>query len=402
MPKSLHDSTKIIRSTLTSAVAGEPLHAGPVFAAPFHAPGEIADARYNYARAHNPTWTDLERAIAQMESGEFAAGQASAGESYEASALIFASGMAACAAVFGAVLRPGDVAVLPTNSYYTARMLTREYFAEMGIVLRFAPTANDAQGEHLDGARLLWIETPSNPTMDICDIAALSERAHRAGALVAVDNTTPTALGQRPLALGADFSVASDTKAMTGHSDLLLGHVAMRDPDLYAKIDRWRTLTGGIVGPMEAWLALRSIATLPLRLEHCCSNAQRIAEYLATRTDVVHTVLYPGLPTHPAHALAARQMRYFGPVLSFVLRDRSAAETFLANARLITDATSFGGISTTAERRARWGGDAVSDGFIRLSAGCEAVEDLIEDIAQALDSLPRAAAAAKPALAAAR
>jgi cystathionine gamma-lyase len=272
----------------------------------------------------------------------------------------------------------------------------------MGVELRFAPTAGDAQGEHLEGARLLWIETPSNPTMDICDIAALSERAHRAGALVAVDNTTPTALGQRPLALGADFSVASDTKTMTGHSDLLLGHVAMRDPDLHAKIDRWRTLTGGIVGPMEAWLALRSIATLPLRLERSCGNAQRIAEYLATRTDAVQSVLYPGLPTHPAHALAARQMRYFGPVLSFVLRDRSAAETFLTNARLVTDATSFGGISTTAERRARWGGDAVSDGFIRLSAGCEAVEDLIEDIGQALDSLPRTVATAAPSLVAAR
>jgi cystathionine gamma-lyase len=407
MPKSLQDSTKIIRSTLTPVVAGEPLHAGPVFVGPYHAPGDISEAQYCYARSHNPTWTELERAIAQMESGEFAAGHASTGESYEAGALIFASGMAACAAVFGAVLRPGDVAVLPANSYYTARMLMREYFAEMGIVLRFAPTANDAQGEHLDGARLLWIETPSNPTMDICDIAALSERAHRAGALVAVDNTTPTALGQRPLALGADFSVASDTKAMTGHSDLLLGHVAVRTDteqgrELHAKIDRWRTLTGGIVGPMEAWLALRSIATLPLRLERCCSNAQRIAEYLATRTDEVQSVLYPGLPTHPAHALAARQMRYFGPVLSFVLRDRSAAETFLTNARLVTDATSFGGISTTAERRARWGGDAVSDGFIRLSAGCEAVEDLIEDIAQALDSLPRAVAAAAPSLVAAR
>jgi cystathionine gamma-lyase len=310
--------------------------------------------------------------------------------------------MAACSAVFGALLRPGDVAVMPTNSYYTARMLMREYFAEMGIGLRFAPTANDAQGDHLEGAALLWIETPSNPTMDICDIAALSDRAHRAGALVAVDNTTPTALGQRPLALGADLSVASDTKALTGHSDLLLGHVAVRDPELYAKIDRWRTLTGGIVGPMEAWLALRSIATLPLRLERCCDNAQRIADYLATRTDVVHSVLYPGLPTHPAHALAARQMRYFGPVLSFSLRDRAAAEAFLANARLVTDATSFGGISTTAERRARWGGDAVSEGFIRLSAGCEAIEDLLADIAQALDSLPQTSAPEPQALDAVR
>jgi cystathionine gamma-lyase len=271
-------------------------------------------------------------------------------------------------------------------------MLMREYFTEMGITVRSAPTAGDAQGELLEGARLLWIETPSNPTMDICDIAALSERAHRAGVLVAVDNTTPTALGQKPLALGADFSVASDTKSMTGHSDLLMGHVAVRDPELYQKIDRWRTLTGGIVGPMEAWLALRSIATLPLRLERSCENAQRIAEFLTTRPEV-ESVLYPGLPTHPGHALAARQMRYFGPVLSFVLPDRIAAETFLASAKLVVEATSFGGVLTTAERRARWGGDAVSEGFVRMSAGCEEVDDLIGDIAQALDSLPHAVSA---------
>jgi len=377
----MHESTRIVRSTLSPAVAGEPLHAGPVFAGPYHTPGEIAQTAYSYARSHNPTWTELERAIAQMESGRLPDG-----EDHEASALVFASGMAACAAVFGAVLRPGDVAVLPANSYYTARMLMREFFAEMGVIVRFAPTAGDAQGELLEGARLLWIETPSNPTMEVCDIARLCERAHAAGALVAVDNTTPTPLGQRPLALGADFSVASDTKSMTGHSDLLLGHVAVRDPELLKKLDRWRTLTGGVVGPMEAWLALRSIATLPLRLEKSCANAQRIAEFLATRAEV-ESVMYPGLATHPGHAVAARQMSYFGPVLGFVLADRAAAEGFLASARLVTEATSFGGVVTMAERRARWGGDAVPEGFIRMSAGLEAAEDLIEDIGQALDSV---------------
>ena len=139
----------------------------------------------------------------------------------------------------------------------------------MGVAVRMAPTAGECAGlvTLLEGARLLWMETPSNPTMEVCDIAALCEAAHEAGALVAVDNTTPTPMGQRPLALGADFSVASDTKSMTGHSDLLLGHVAVRDAELLAKIDQWRTLTGGMLGPMEAWLALRSIATLPLRLE---------------------------------------------------------------------------------------------------------------------------------------
>ncbi len=376
----MRESTKIIRSTITCTAPGEPLHAGPVFAAPFHTPGDPSHSAYTYARSHNPTWTELEKTIATMESGTLPNG-----ESYTATALVFASGMAAIAAVFGAVLRPGDVVVMPSNSYYTARVLMQQYFTQMGVVLRTAPTGGNAQAALLEGARLLWIETPSNPSMEICDIAALVDAAHKAGALVAVDNTTPTPLGQLPLALGADFSVASDTKSMTGHSDLLIGHVATRDPELHAKIDQWRTLTGAALGPMEAWLALRSLATLPLRLERSCQNAQRIAEFLTTRPEV-QNVLYPGLPTHPAHDIAARQMNFFGPILSFTLRDKAAADTFLAQAQLITQATSFGGISTTAERRARWGGDAVAEGFIRLSAGCEAIEDLLEDIAQALDA----------------
>jgi cystathionine gamma-lyase len=360
-----------------------------VFAAPFHTPGDPADALYSYARSHNPTWTALERVIGQIESGKFAPGHADEGQSYRANALVFASGMAACAAVFGAVLRPGDVAVLPANAYFAARQLMQDYFAKMGVVVRLAPTAGDAQGEHLEGARLLWIETPSNPTMEICDIAALCEKAHRAGALVAVDNTTATALGQRPLALGADFSVASDTKSMTGHSDILLGHVATRDRELLQKVEEWRTLIGGVLGPMEAWLALRSIGTLPLRLERSCANALRIAEFLSARPEV-SSVLYPGLPTHPGHAVAARQMKYFGAVLSFELADKPAAEAFFAKSKLITEATSFGGTCTCAERRARWGGDAVPEGFIRLSAGLEHIDDLLGDIAQALDGLPTA------------
>jgi cystathionine gamma-lyase len=385
----MHDSTKIIRSTLTRVVMGEPLHPSPVFAAPYHTPGDPAEALYSYARSHNPTWTALEKALGQMESGQYAPGHAEAGKNYRAAALVFASGMAACASIFGAVLRPGDVAVLPENAYFAARVLMQDYFAKMGIVIRLAPTAGDAQGEHLEGARLLWIETPSNPTMEVCDIAALCERAHRAGALVAVDNTTATALGQRPLALGADFSVASDTKSMTGHSDILLGHVACRDRELLQKIEEWRTLMGGVLGPMEAWLALRSIGTLPLRLERSCENAQRIAEFLTTREEV-HGVLYPGLSTDPGHAIAARQMQYFGCVLSFHLADKAAAESFFSKAKLITEATSFGGTCTCAERRARWGGDAVPEGFIRLSAGLEHIDDLLADIRQALDGLPAA------------
>ncbi len=293
----MRDATKIIRSTLTPAVAGEPLNPGRCFAAPYHASGDPSNTPYTYARAHNPHGPRSRKSSGQMESGRLASG-----ESYEASALVFASGMAACTAVSepycGRATSSCCLQTLITRHASCYRSTSRRW----GVVLRMAPTAGNAQAELLEGARLLWLESPSNPGMEICDIAMLSEAAHHAGALVAVDNTTPTPLGQLPLALGADFSVASDTKAMTGHSDLLIGHVAMRDRELHAKIDQWRTLTGAALGPMEAWLALRSIATLPLRLERSCDNAQRIAEFLATRSEV-SSVLYPGLPTHPVTML---------------------------------------------------------------------------------------------------
>ncbi len=368
----MHTTTRLVRAGLPEPPAklppGAAIHSGPVFASAFAAPGEVTDSAYTYARFHNPTWHKLEEALGALEGGM---------------ARIFPSGMAAVAAVFAALLKPGDIAVIPADSYHTTRAITREFFASIGIETRLAATANNAQAHILEGAKLLWIETPSNPGMDICDIRSLAEQAHKIGALVAVDNTTPTALGQQPLALGADISVASDTKSLTGHSDLLLGHVAARDPELIDRIDRWRTLSGSVVGPMEAWLALRSLSTLPLRLEKQSQNAQAVAEFLATRAEV-QAVYYPGLPTHPAYDLARRQMKFFGPVVSFELASRQAAETFLEKSQFLVECTSFGGITSSAERRARWGGDAVSEGFIRLSAGCEAIEDLLADLDQAL------------------
>jgi cystathionine gamma-lyase len=173
---------------------------------------------------------------------------------------------------------------------------------------------------------------------------------------------------------------------MCGHSDLLLGHVATRDAGLLEKIDRQRLLTGGVVGPMEAWLALRSLATLPLRLERSSANALAIAEFLLGRAEVTE-VLYPGLKEHPGHAVAAAQMTHFGAVLAFTLGSKEAADEFLDRAELVTQATSFGGISTTAERRGRWGHDDVAPGFIRMSAGCEDISDLLGDMGQALDGL---------------
>jgi cystathionine gamma-lyase len=177
--------------------------------------------------------------------------------------------------------------------------------------------------------------------------------------------------------------VAADTKALTGHGDVLLGHVAVRDPEWKQRLLAWRTQIGSIPGPMEVWLAHRSLATLDVRLERMCSNALAIAESLTGRPEV-NSVRYPGLPGHPAHAVASRQMTRFGPVVSFELADRGAGERFLAACELLWEATSFGGVHTTAERRARWGGDKVPEGLIRLSVGCEHLDDLLADLSRGL------------------
>ena len=370
-------ATRLLRAMVTPPTPGEPLHEGPIFAAPFHVPGDPADAAYSYARSDQPNWTTLERALAILETGNGLPGGAAA------KAVCFGSGMAAAMAVMGTVLRPGDTIVLPTGGYFTSRLLAEGYLTEMGVNVVSAPVTDDLQGDLLEGATLLWLETPSNPSMEVCDVAQLCRLAHEKGVLVACDNTTATPLGQNVLALGADFSVVSDTKLMTGHSDLLMGHVAVVDPAFYAPLLNWRNLTGGGPGPMEAWLATRSLATLPLRLERSTGNALAVATWLEGRPEV-ERVLYPGLPSHDSYLTAARQMQSFGPVVSFVLHSREAAEVFLRETKLVSNATSFGGITTTAERRARWGHDAIEEGFLRMSLGCEDLADLLDDFEQAL------------------
>ncbi|MGK5530705.1 cystathionine gamma-lyase [Streptomyces sp. URMC 129] len=376
------DGTRAVRAGLPAAEPYQPPLPGPVLAAHFHLPGDPADAPYGYGREGNPTWTALERAVAELES-----------PGHEAHAVVFPSGMAAASAVLTGLLRPGDTTVLPSDGYQLLPRV-RERLETTGVRVRTAPTGGDAQLDALSprdalaapGAgdvRLLWLETPSNPGLDVCDIRRLAEAAHARGALVAVDNSLATPLGQRPLDLGADLSVASGTKAFSGHGDVLLGYVACRDAQLAGEIRRWRTQTGAILGPMEAWLAHRGLATLHLRVDRQQTNALAVAAALAEAPEVTG-LRYPGLPGDPAHAVAARQMRRFGGVVSFVLPDRDHAERFLAALRLVDDATSFGGVRSTAERRGRWGGDAVPEGFVRLSAGVEDPEDLAADVRQAL------------------
>lgn len=385
------DATRVVRAGLPEEEPYAPPLPGPVFAAHYHLPGDPADAPYAYGRDANPTWTGLERAISELEAPEAPEapeGAEAVEEGRETSGtpvhtVAFASGMAAISATLLSHLRPGDAVVLPSDGYNLLRPVG-ERLAGFGIEVRTAPTGGDAQRERLDGARLLWIESPSNPGLDVCDIRALTQAAHGHGALVAVDNTLATPLGQRPLALGADFSVASGTKALTGHGDLLLGYVACRDAAHADAVRQWRKTVGAVPGPMEAWLAHRSLATLDVRTQRQATGALAVARALRARPEAVD-VRHPGLPEDPAHAVASAQMARFGCVVSFTLPDRGFAERFLAALRLVDDATSFGGVRTTAERRGRWGGDAVPEGFVRLSVGIEDAADLVADVQRALD-----------------
>ncbi len=364
----MRPATQVIQAAFARPAAGEPLHPSPVFASTYQHAGDPTGAPFTYGRTANPTWSAYEDALAELEGGP---------------CLVFASGMAAVSAVLCSTLRPGDVVVLPADGYYGARALVQGYLTELGVEVRLVPTGSSGHHDALRGARLLMLESPSNPTLDVCDLASLSRAAHDAGALVAVDNSTATVLGQRALSFGVDFSVCSDTKAMSGHSDLLLGHVAVRDPALLPALTTWRSEVGAIAGPMETWLAHRSLVTLDVRLRRQCANALSIAEALREHP-AVRRCRYPGLPDDPAHEQAAEQMALFGPVLNFTLAGQEEAERWLSRLALVTPATSFGGAHSTAERRARWGGDDVDPGFIRFSAGLEDATDLVDDVTQAL------------------
>ena len=338
----------------------------------FHLPGDPKGFA-QYGRFDNPTWEAVEHLLAHLEG---------------APCIAFPSGMAAISAVFFALLKSGDRILLPSDGYYTPRVLMERFLTRFGVRFDLRPTAAFLDGG-FDGYRLVFVETPSNPGLDLCDIAAVSEAAHAAGALVVADNTTMTPLGQRPLDLGADVVVAADTKAPNGHSDALFGHVATRDSGIYGAIAEWRKLAGAIPGPFEAWQVHRGLETLEVRYERMCSSAEIVARRLKEHP-VVKAVRFPGLEGDPSHNLALSQMERFGFLVALTLEDEQVAEAFIDGCRLIQPATSFGGLHSSAERRARWG-DAVAPGFVRLSVGCEPVEELWSAIAEALH-----AAAAKP------
>lgn len=358
-------AARLLHHRKAGLAPGDPIAPPIVPATTFHLPAN-GTGTYSYARAGAPGWTELEAQLSLLE---------------EAETVVFPSGMAAISAALFACLRAGDRVILPADGYYVTRVLATEFLAGLGVAATLLPT-RDYDTAVLTGATLIYVETPSNPGLEVCDIAGVVARARAAGARVVADNTTMTPFLQRPLDLGADLVVAADTKAPGGHSDLLAGHVAGRDAALIARVRDWRRLSGAVLGPFEAWALHRGLETLELRLERMCASAQVIAGRLAAHPAVL-VLRYPGLPGDPSHHMVGGQMANGGFLIGLTLADAAVAERFLAACPYLAQSTSFGATHSSAERRARWG-DAVPEGFIRLSVGIEPVEELWRGIAGAL------------------
>ena len=360
------DSTRTVKAVTSKAVPGQPVAPGLVMASTYHLSSDETADHDTYGRGSNPTWRQLESALAQLEGA--------------ASALVFSSGMAAISAALRVLTGPDSVLVLPADGYYQVRRHAAECLAPHGV--KVIEADNTQMGEVAGGADVVLVETPTNPRLDAVDLRQLASVCHERGARLVVDNTTATPMGQQPLTLGADLVVASATKALSGHSDLLAGYVAGNQPKLLAAVERERLLTGAILGAFEAWLVLRGLGSAGLRFERQCRNAQALATMLS-RHPAVRTVRYPGLPNDPAYPVAAAQMSRFGALVSAELVDAAAVHTLVRRSELLIAATSFGGIHTSVDQRSRWG-DPVPDGFARISLGIEDTTDLLADIEHAL------------------
>ena len=334
----------------------------------FQLPGE-PDAPFVYGRVDTPVWQVVEAQLAELEG---------------APTVLFPSGMAAISSILYSTLKAGSRILIPRDGYYMTRVLADDFLTRFGIDVTECDTLAmpDADLSNID---LVFLETPSNPMLDVIDLAAICERATRAGTLTVADNTTCTALGQRPLDLGVDVVLSSDTKAAAGHSDVLMGHVTSRDQTLLDGVRRWRTTAGAIPGPFEAWLLHRGLATLELRLERMCTTAMVAAEQLSTHP-AVHALRYPGLRSDPSWHTASNQMTRFGTLIGLTLESQQAADRFIDGSPYLVPSTSFGSVHSSAERRARWG-DAVPEGFVRLSIGCEPTETLVSSLTTSLDAL---------------
>ena len=360
------DSTRTVKAVDAEAVPGRPVVTPMVSASTFHLSRDEGAESDVYGRYSNPGWRQLESALAQLEGA--------------AAALVFGSGMAAISAALRVLARPGSVLVVPVDGYYQTRRYARESLAPLGITVREAPAAQMCDAAA--GADVVLAETPTNPALDVVDLHRLATICHGHGARLLVDNTAATPLGQQPLSMGADLVVASATKSLAGHSDLIAGYVAGSHPDLMSAIEADRMLAGPILGAFEAWLLVRSMGSLGLRFERQCQNAQALATALCGHPRV-RSVRYPGLPSDPSHAVAADQMRRFGGLVAIELADAAAVHDLVERSELLVAATSFGGLHTSVDRRARWG-DEVAEGFARVSTGIEDTDDLVADVLAAL------------------
>lgn len=337
-----------------------------------------ADGGYSrgflYSRNHNPNRNGLEAALAALEGG--AAGAA------------FGSGLAAVTAIFQGLM-PGDHVIAPVDIYHGTANVLKHLFAKWGVTASFVDMTN------LDGVRnalspqtkIIWIETPSNPLLQCVDIAAIAEIAYRHGARAIADNTFASPVLQRPLALGCDMVMHATTKYLGGRSDVLGGAVVSRlDDEQFAQLRTAQLFGGAVPSPFDCWLVMRSLPTLPYRMQAHCANAQKVAEFLQrhAKVSVVH---YPGLPDNPFHAVASRQMSGFGGMLSFEVKGgKDAAMALAAHVEIFTRATSLGGVESLIEHRASIEGpeSKTPQGLLRVSVGLENADDLIDDLSSAL------------------
>lgn len=369
----LSPATLAVTAGRPDRAPGAPVNAGVVLSSTYVSQGEPVAGEAMYTRYDAPTWHPFEEALGTLEGSPLPA-------------LVYSSGMAAVAAAFSLV-PPGSRVVVPRHAYQVTLVLAQELAATQGLdVVPVDLHDPDAVAAALPGTALVWAESPTNPMLEVADLPAVVAAAHEAGALVVVDNTFATPLGQRPLTFGADVVVHSVTKALAGHSDVVLGATVTADPNLRTRLGAYRRTHGSIAGPFEVWLALRGLRTLALRVERAQTNAQVLAERLAAHPDVVE-VRYPGLPTDPGHDVATRVLDGYGAIIGVrPAGGAAAADRVVSAVRLWVPATSLGGVESMLERRRRFATESVTvpEDLLRLSVGVEDVEDLWRDLDGAL------------------
>lgn len=371
-PENVSPYTAVVSLGRPERTADAPLNPPVVLSSTFVGADPAAEGARGYARFSNPSWEPLEEAIATLEGSDVPG-------------LAYASGMAAVSAGFSLV-PIGGVAVVPGTAYNGTIGLARELAADGALTLREVdPADTDEVLAALPGADLIWLESPVNPLLDVADVPTIAAAAHEHGVIVVVDNTFSTPLRQRPLSVGADVVVHSATKFIAGHSDVIMGLVVVKDADTRAKLLSRRTLAGSIPGPFEAWLALRGLRTMALRLDRAEANAGELALRLR-EAGGYSSLRYPGLQDDPHHERAAAQLDGFGAIISVVFDDAATANAFVAGLRVFTPATSLGGVESLVERRRRHAAEpeAVPEGLVRLSVGIEDVEDLWADLQRGL------------------